>query len=160
MVTSKFWAIINWAGQSQNDYTAVYYIMNNNQLQPIQVYTPEYYQCLLVRLYNFNGQAVTDVSPLVITYVDKTDGQGHAYQQITDSEQASSYQAALDYIKNHPSDKTRIIGVNPFISPVPLDAVPDFNVAFSSSQIIQYSDNTTVPEVKIFQYTANAAGVK
>ncbi|MGD1120033.1 MAG: oligosaccharyl transferase, archaeosortase A system-associated [Dehalococcoidales bacterium] len=160
MVTSKFWAIINWAGQSQNDYTAVYYIMNNNQLQPIQVYTPEYYQCLLVRLYNFNGQAVTDVSPLVITYVDKTDGQGHAYQQITDAEQASSYQAALDYIKNHPSDKTRIIGVNPFISPVPLDAVPDFNVAFSSSQIIQYSDNTTVPEVKIFQYTANAAGVK
>jgi oligosaccharyl transferase (archaeosortase A-associated) len=60
----KFWAVATWAGKSPNDYSEMYYLPQQSgtqtQLTPVQLYYPEYYQSLLIRLFNFNGQAFTN----------------------------------------------------------------------------------------------------
>lgn len=152
MSTSKFYAIVNWAGRPTSDFFENYYYAQGNQLIPVQVLTPAYYYCLLTRLFNFDGKAVTQVSPAVITFADKTDSAGHAYQLITDVQQFNSYQEALDYINKEGPSTHKIVGTSPFSSPVPLDAVPDYQLIYSSSSVVQVSDNGTTPEVKIFQY--------
>ena len=151
--TSKYWALITWAGKNQTDFTDVYYVVNNNQLVPVQLFYPGYYRSLLVRLYNFDGKAVTTEAPTVITYDDKVNQDGSQYKQITGVQNFSSYQQAVDYIASQKSGKHEIIGSNPFVSPVALDAVPDFKLIHSSDSGVQVTQNSTIPEVKIFQYT-------
>ena len=149
---SKFWAVINWAKQPQEKYNDVYYVPYQGKLQPVQFYHPDYYRTLAVRLFNFNGKAVTDVKPAVITYVDKTQ-EGINYKQVTDVKEFTSYQEALDYINNQKSGNHIIVGASPFISPVPLEAVPDFRLIHSSAQGTSQQNIGFIPEVKIFEYT-------
>jgi len=113
------------------------------------LYYPAYYRSLYSRLYNFNGEAVTDEKPWVITY--ETDEQGNKF--VTDSQEFASYQEALDYLDSQESGNHTIIGSNPFISPVPLEALPDFRLVHSSSQGTSLSGVGFVPEVNIFEYT-------
>jgi len=93
------------------------------------------------------------VKPMVITYTNQVDSKGTAYKLITANQQFDSYQAALDYINSQTSGNHAIVGVNPFVSPVGLDAVPDFQLVHSSEQGTSVSSVGFVPEVKIFQYT-------
>jgi oligosaccharyl transferase (archaeosortase A-associated) len=154
LTQDKFWAMVTWAGQQLDKYFDVYfYAVSQNQLQPVQLYYPEYYRTLAVRLYNFNGKATTTVKPLVITYTNQVDSKGTAYKLITDSQQFDSYQAALDYLNSQTSGNHAIVSVNPFVSPVALDAVPGFQLVHSSEQGTSVSSVGFVPEVKIFQYT-------
>jgi oligosaccharyl transferase (archaeosortase A-associated) len=148
----KFHAILTWAEKEQNNYYDVFYLAANEektQWVPAMFYYPEYYRCLYVRLYNFNGDAVTDEQPWVITY--DTDEQGNKF--ILEYSSFASYQEALDYVDSQESGNHAIIGSSPFISPVPLEAVPDFNLVYSSSQGTSLSGVGLVPEVKIFEYT-------
>ena len=153
LTQGKFWAEVTWAGQQLGKYFDVYYVVSQNQLQPVQLYYPEYYQTLAVRLYNFNGKAVSAVKPLVITYTNQVDAKGTAYKLITASQQFDSYQAALDYLNSQTSGNYAIVGGNPFVSPIPLDAVPGFQLVHSSEQGTSIASVGFVPEVKIFQYT-------
>ena len=79
---------------------------------------------------------------------------GNHYKQITDAEEFPSYQEALDYVASQKSSANHdIVGANPFISPIPLEAVPNYKLVYSSKSTVSYSDNGTIPEVKIFEYT-------
>jgi hypothetical protein len=155
MLTSKFWAIINWAGRPSTDFFETYFYIQGNQATPVQVINTAYYSCLLVRLFNFDGKAVTNVTPAVITYVEKTDSTGHTYKQLTDVQQFDTYQQAIDFVNKQGPSTHKIVGTNPFISPIPLDAVPNYQEVYSSDSRVQYSTNATdtTPEVKIFEYT-------
>jgi dolichyl-diphosphooligosaccharide--protein glycosyltransferase len=149
----KFHAILTWAQKEQSKYYDVYYVPDTSQGQnnyiPALLFYPEYYRSLYTRLYNFNGEAVTDAKPWVITY--ETDDQGNRF--ITDSQEFTSYREALDYLDSQESGNHVIIGPSPFISPIPLEAVPDFQLVYSSSQGTSLSGVGFVPEVKIFEYT-------
>jgi dolichyl-diphosphooligosaccharide--protein glycosyltransferase len=149
----KFWAIATWAGQSLGKYFDIYYVVSQNQLVAVQLYYPDYYRTQVVRLYNFDGKGVTTVKSTVITYTNQVDSKGTEYKLITDSQQFDSYQAAVDYSNNQTSGNHVIVGVNPFISPVALDAVPDFQLVHNSEQGTSMPSVGFVPEVKIFQYT-------
>jgi dolichyl-diphosphooligosaccharide--protein glycosyltransferase len=151
--TSKFWAVVTWSGQELSEFVSVYYVVQSGQIIPIQVFNTEYYRTLVVRLYNFDGKAVTEVTPTVITYENKTDNKGNKYRQVTDVEQFSSYQEALAYIERKGPENTEIIGVDPLTSPVPLEAVKDYNLVYSSRAGISGRDGSIIPEVKIFEYT-------
>ena len=158
MVTSKLWAVATWASKDQNAYSYVYYYQSKDPsgqttYQPIELYSLEYYNLLLVRLFNFDGKASTDESPIVITYDTKTDSAGNVYRIISqDPKPFESYQAALNYVKSQPNTNTVIVGVSPYMNPVPIKAVTDFNIVFSSNATISNPDGTTVREVKVFQY--------
>lgn len=59
----KFWAVATWANKSPDDYTEMYYLPQQSgtqtQFVPVQLYYPAYYQSLVIRLFNFNGRALT-----------------------------------------------------------------------------------------------------
>lgn len=145
--SGKFWAVLNWAGLNSADYYDVFLVpYKDNQLVPKMLFYPKYYDTLLVRLYNFDGKAVTKESPIVVAYDDIVD-QGNHYKVVTDSKQFSSYNEALDYIKNQKTGKYVVVSGDPFTSPVALEAVQDYQLVYSSKP-----DNSSISEVKIFQY--------
>ncbi len=155
LTTSKIWAIMVWANIDSSKYIQIYYYQQGKQLIPIQVYTPEYYKLLSVRLYNFNGKASTSEKPMVLTYQDKTDAHGSSYRLVSNAQEFNSYQEAQNYISSHPDETDIIVGSSPFTNPVPIEAVPNFNLVFSSTKNDATSVNSGQAEVKIFQYSGN-----
>jgi oligosaccharyl transferase (archaeosortase A-associated) len=163
--TSKFWAVVTWAEQAQDIYTGIYYIPYQERLIVKEFYYPEYYHTLCVRLYNFDGKAVSKGKPTVITYDEVTDDDGQIYRVINQAEEFSSYQEALDYIDGHEAANQKIVGVNPFISPISFEALEGFQILYSSEYATVYQDidilpeikitRVSVPEVKIFEYVGD-----
>jgi hypothetical protein len=118
-------------------------------VSPRQVFGLEYYRTLIVRLYNFNGQANPGGKPTVVTYQDVKDVSGIPFKLVVDAKEFVSYQDALNYIATQDSTKKyEIISLDPFVSPIPLEAVEDYQLVYSSANYT----NTTVPEIKIFEY--------
>ena len=150
--TGKFHAVATWAGSSPEEFFDVYYLPQEGKLMPIQLYYPEYYRSLSSRLYNFNGEAVTPDSSVVISYEKKISGKGEAFKQITSAEQFDSYEEAEAYLLSQESANYRIVSINPFISPVPLDALEHYNLIHSSSVGVVLPEVGLIPEVKIFEY--------
>ncbi len=151
LITSKFWAVFDWAKQDQNKYFGIYYISREGSYYPVQLMKPDFYRTLAVRLYAFDGQAVADGKPLVITYEERT-SEGNIYKIVSKYEEFSSLNAAQNFIASQTSGKYDIVGVSEFISPVPLEAVPNFKLAYSSQYLQTYTQNITVPDIKIFEY--------
>ena len=152
--TSKFWAVVNWAKLERRNPIGTYLFPHEGNLLSVQVFYPEYYRSLCVRLYNFNGKAVNDEKPMVISYREEVSSDGTPFKLITGMpEEFSTYQEALDYIESQESGNYEIIGTNPFISPIPLEAVDNYKAVYSSESSIPLKDIGTIPEVKIFEYT-------
>ncbi len=149
---SKFYAIALWAGREQTEYSDVYYVLQENQLRQVQLYYPEYYRSLSARLYNFDGKAVTPESIVVISYEEKLSQEGEPIKVITSAEQFESYEEAEAYLLSQESANYKIVGTNPFISPVPLEALEHYKLIHSSESSVAISDVLTVPAVKIFEY--------
>lgn len=148
----KLPALLKWANQDRNKYLPVYYIAQKNELVQVQLFSLDYYRMLIVRLYNFDCKAVTTVAPTVIVYKMVTTSTGMEVRQIIDAKDFTSYQEAVDYIasQNSTTDFYEIVGTDPYISPIPLDALDDYQVIYNSAS----STNSTQP-VKIFKYIGN-----
>ena len=144
-VTSKFYAMVNWAGQNLDDYMGIYYVPNNGKMQPVRLFYPQYYQSLVVRLYNFDGEAISNGRTIVITYADKTDDKGIKFQQVIDSREFGNYNDAISYMGG--ARNRRVVGINEFASPIPLDKVAEYKLVHSSPQKVNGQS-----EIKIFQY--------
>jgi len=150
--TSKFWAIVLWAGKDQAEFFDIYYLPQETELVPYLLYYPEYYRSLSSRLYNFDGKAVTPESTVVISHEEKPDGKGTLYKVVTSAEQFDSYEEAEAYLLSQESGNYKIVGANPFISPVPLEALEHYQLIHSSDEAVKYSETGMVPAVKIFEY--------
>jgi oligosaccharyl transferase (archaeosortase A-associated) len=152
--SSKFPAVTTWAGKDQSDYFD-YYLMPAEDgqryvLRPL--FHTAYYNSLLVRLYNFGGQAVTPESSWVVSYKEAFDTIGTRYLQLTGAEQFTSYEEAETYIASQNSTNMRIVSPNPKISPVPLEAVENYRLIHESENMVTLADNTLEPAVKIFEH--------
>jgi hypothetical protein len=123
------------------------------QLEPVQLFYPEYYRSLSTRLYNFNGQAVTPQKTIVIAYRQRVTDKGETLKQITDAELFDSYEEASDFLSAQPPGEYLIVGDNPFMSPVPLEALEHYQPLYSSSGGFLMPDAGILPVVKIFEYT-------
>jgi len=155
MVTTKFWAIVNWAGLDLDDYISTYAVPQEGKLVRVSVYNPAYYDTLLVRLYNLDGKAAAALKPVVLEYVEKVDGSGNSYRQVTDVKETESYEEAMDYIDGQDSGNYAIVGASPLQSPVPVEALSGFELVHESPQQASVQASITTSEVKIFQYTGN-----
>ena len=100
-----------------------------------------------------DGKEVTSENPTVLSYVEKVDRQGNRYRQITDIQQFTSYQEALDIVESQGSGNRVIVGINAFISPITLEVVQDYKLIYSSDSSVYNQDAGVIPEVKIFEYT-------
>ena len=148
-VVGKFWAVATWAGGEPAGFFEYYWSPQENQ--PKLFIYPEYYRSLAVRLYNFDGKAVTPESTPVISYQEMADQEGNLYKVITSQEQFNSYEEAEAYIASQTSGNYRIVGTDIMVSPVPLEALSGYKLVFGSDNISLGS--ASVPAVKIFEFT-------
>jgi hypothetical protein len=120
---------------------------------------------MLVRLYNFDGQAVTSENATVLTFEAVKDPQGNPYKVVTDTKEFSSYKEAVDFAQAQGLSNHAVVSPNPYVSCVKLDAMTGYTRRYGSAQM---KENQSVvfmptpalrtdfqPEVKIFEFTAN-----
>jgi dolichyl-diphosphooligosaccharide--protein glycosyltransferase len=141
-VTSKFWAVATWSGKQPTDFFAVYWSPQDNQ-QHLYIF-PEYYRSLAVRLYNFDGKAVTPTKSVVISYQDG---------EVLSEKEFSSYEEAESYISSQKSGNYRIVGTDPTVSPVPLEELQHYKLVYSSQDLVAISNTGQIPAIKIFEFT-------
>jgi len=143
----KFYAMLTWAGKNESDFYDIYYApVGGGELQLVRLFYPSFYNSTVVRLYNFDGQAVvpSENATAVFSYQERVDIQGRSYKEITSWRPFSSYEEARDFIADHASENYRIVGLDPFNSPVPLEKLEHYRLVYASS---------SPSPVKIFEYT-------
>jgi len=152
MVTGKFYAMVEWAGANLSEFTEVCYVrsQDGNRVNPVILYSPAYYKSIVVRLYIFDGQAVTPTESLVVRCEDR-ESDGKPYKLVTGVWPFDTYKEAEAYLAEQGPGNYRIASSNPFTSPVPLEAMTDYELVYSSSAEVAVAD-WVVSGVKIFEY--------
>jgi len=156
MSTSKFYAMVEWAekqtGKSVDEFYEIYYLQTSSGYQAMYLFYPAYYNSTVVRLYNFDGKAVTPTQTLVISYEEGVGNGGEKYKEITWGEYFSSYEDAQAYVASQTSGNYRIVGDNSLSSPVPLEELSSYELVHQSEATTTIVVGQTVPRVKIFEY--------
>jgi oligosaccharyl transferase (archaeosortase A-associated) len=146
MPVSKFYAMVEYAGGNLNQFYDYYYQQTQDGGQWGILYYPAYYNSTVARLYNFDGKAVTPTETIVVSYQEKMTGEGGSYKEITNGWTFPTYEEAEAYVGNQTSGNYRIVGYDPFSSPVPLEELNNYELVYQSSTTI------TLRTVKIFKY--------
>ena len=149
----KFHAVATLSRSSSDKFYDVYYQPKDSMLEPVLLFYPEYYRSLAIRLYNFDGKQVIPRSSIVISFQDKVSREGQPYKEITSAKSFPSYEEAKVYISSQESTNYRIVNYDPFVSPVPLQALENYKLVYSSEGSKTTPDGRLIPEVKIFEYT-------
>jgi len=95
---------------------------------------------------------VTPKSTLVISYQERVNDDGEVFKEVTSEKEFDSYEEAEAYLLSQESANYKIVSNNPFASPVPLEALKNYKLIYSSDIGIPDPDAGMVPEVKIFEY--------
>ena len=157
-VTGKYYGAINVTGKSEQDFYEDFLVQtqDNKTLESVRLYYPEYYQSMSVRLYNFGGKVVTPgkgecmaVSWKFYPY------EGVDYKLVTDTETFDTYEKALEFIATHPN--YRIVGWNPFVSPVPLEELKTFRLCYDTKASVRWEEDVKGPALRIFEYQGAGA---
>jgi dolichyl-phosphooligosaccharide-protein glycotransferase len=148
---SKFFALPTWVGGSYQDYYDVYLQKQGENYTPTLLFYPEYYRSMVTRLYNFGGKQVIPTEVNVIGYETVTATDGKKYRAITEVKAFGSYPEATQYLAGQQAGTHRIVGRDPYICPVPLEALNKFKPAYDSSQT-KKDGPATVPFIRIFEY--------
>jgi dolichyl-diphosphooligosaccharide--protein glycosyltransferase len=148
----KFYNIAASSGNNKEKYYDVYYQKQGNAMTPLILFYPEYYRTVMVRLYNFDGKAVTESNVTAISYQDAIDASGQSYKKITDYKTFKTFNEAQAYVAQQKTGNYKIGGVDPFVSPVTMDALADYKLEYGSVATKPTPIGGTVPEVKVFQY--------
>jgi len=152
MPMQKFHAFLAWADIKESEFYDVYVQRQGGKLYPVLLYYPEYYQALTARLYNFDAGQVTYQNSIVISYNEGISIEGQSYKEIMAYKSFPSYNEAVAYMKTLGAGNHRIVGIDPFISPVPLDSLKHYKLVYSSKDSVAHSELGRIPEVKIFEY--------
>ena len=152
---SKFHTMATWAGDNPSEYFEQYYYQTENGSGSIMFYYPKYYQGMCSRLYNSECESVVpNNSTWVISYTEMTDQSGQKFRALTDvaneGRSFTTYEEAEAFINEHPG--YIIVGLHPFMSPVPLEKLEHYKLIHSSDQMVNLGDIIT-SYVKIFEYT-------
>lgn len=150
-----FKAIASSAGQQQSSYYEIYYRQQNEGLAQALLYYPEYYRTTAVHLYCFDGKKYIPQETAVISWEPQTGTNGRSYKLITGLKTFNSYDDASDFITLQKSGNWRIVGKDPMVSPVPLEALQGYTSAFNSSQKSKVG-SSEIPAVKVFEYAIKA----
>jgi asparagine N-glycosylation enzyme membrane subunit Stt3 len=162
----KFHTMVTWSGGNVSDYYEMLYRESNGELRTynnpgsrsaeVQIFYPAYYQSMCARLYNFGAAAVVpNNSTVVVLFSEETDENGGKYKVIADvandGDAFPNYDEARSFLDSHPG--YIIVGLDPFSSPIPLEALTDYELIHSSPSIVAQRDNRALYYVEIFEYT-------
>jgi dolichyl-diphosphooligosaccharide--protein glycosyltransferase len=149
MASGKFYAMAEWAGKNVSDFYEVYYMQTEDGGQWATLFYPAFYQSIAIRLYNFDGKAVTPAtnSSIVISYEERVTSDGQKYKEITSGQAFSTYEDARAYLASQTSGNYRIVGTSSSASPVPLEALDNYERVYPEPDA-----TITSATVKIFKY--------
>jgi asparagine N-glycosylation enzyme membrane subunit Stt3 len=149
MATGKFYAMADWAGKNVSDFYEYYYVQTEQGGQFTTLFYPAFYQSMAIRLYSFDGKAVTPAtnSSIVISWEERTTSDGQTYKAITSGKAFATYQDAQAYLASQTSGNYRIVGTTAANSPVPLAALTDYERVYPAPDATISSKT-----VKIFEY--------
>ena len=150
MPTTKFYAMVEWAGSNVSEFQELYYLPQQDGGGFLYLYYPAYYESIVARLYNFDGKAVTSTESIVISY-EEMEYEGEKYKEITSGESFSSYEDAQAYVASQTSGNYKIVSVSPFSSPMPLEELKSYKLVHESDATVPIG-NINTPAVKIFEY--------
>lgn len=154
LATAKFPGVSVWAGKEPAEFLELYYQRTpQGKLSPIWLYYPQYYRSMCSRLYNFTGKRVVpDNSTQVISYVDRIDAKGNSYKEISSSKLFPTYGEAKAYLDSKESPYYKIVGTDPFTSPVPLEELKHYELIYQSDSIAVPQGDGGIAYVEIFEY--------
>jgi dolichyl-diphosphooligosaccharide--protein glycosyltransferase len=158
MATGKFYAMADWAGKNVSEFYEYYYVPAEQGGQWATLFYPAFYQSMAIRLYNFDGKAVTPAinSSIVISYQEQVTGDGQRYKAITSGQAFATYEEARAYLASQTSGNYRIVGTSAFASPVPLEASADYQRVYPEHTLPEPNGATTsATTVKIFKYVGS-----
>jgi hypothetical protein len=140
--------MVDWAGKNLSEFYEYYYVQTEQGGQFTTLFYPAFYQSMAIRLYNFDGQAVTPAanSSIVISYQEQT-SDGQKYKAVTSGQAFATYEDAQTYLASQTSGNYSIVGTSASNSPVPLEALADYERVYPDP-----SDTTASTAVKIFKY--------
>jgi dolichyl-diphosphooligosaccharide--protein glycosyltransferase len=161
MATWKFQTIGIWGGATETQFLDVYdQELAEGLTRSILLYYPEYYRSICSRLYNFDGKAVVPSnSTYVISYEETTSfGMfGPPIKNITSMLTFATYEEAQEFVESQTEPNYRIVGMDPFTSPVPLEELEHYRLIHQSDPEV-FTDKETgkkdqpISYVKIFEY--------
>ncbi len=151
-IGGKFRALATLSGNKPEDFYDLYYQPRGNVAEPVLVFYPEYYRSLVVRLYNFDGKRIVPRNCTVVSYRERVSPEGQKYKEITGIQSFPTYAEAKDFVASQKTGMHRIVGTNPFASPVPLEKLEHYKLVYSSKGSKTLPGGGSVPEVKIFEF--------
>jgi len=116
MPTTKFYAMVEWAGGSVDKFFEYYwyYRTQTGSPMPVLLAYPVHYNSTVVRLYYFDGREQPGNDTLVVSYQEQVDSEGVHYKLISSAKLFSSYTDAQTYISSHGLTGYTIMGASPF----------------------------------------------
>lgn len=148
----KFYAVAGLCGQKESDYYELCWQVKENRYDPLLVFYPRYYRSMISRLYNFDGAAVTPQKTLVMNWEERSLPGGQKFKAVLGIKSFNTYGEAETYISSGKEGNYSIIGIDPLVSPVPLEPLKHYKTVYQSDQKASAGSSTPMPEVKIFQY--------
>ena len=155
MATWKFSTMGIWGGATETQFMEVFdEVLSGGLTRSIRLYYPEYYRSMCSRLYNFGGkEVVPHNSTYVISYEDKRQSFGAAYKEITSIQLFSTYEEAQEFVQGQIEPNYRIVGMDPFTSPVPLEDLEHYRLVHQSDPEVPIKKKgEPISYVKIFEY--------
>jgi dolichyl-diphosphooligosaccharide--protein glycosyltransferase len=151
--TTKYHGVVTYAGETTEKFYDDYYGRVDNKLVPVRLYHPEYYRSMVIRLYNFEGREVTPNRSDVILYEERVTRDGTRIKEVINVESFPNYQEAEAYVSSRKSSNHhRIVSHDPFMSPVPLEALEQYELVYKSDNLTTQTNVSNISEVKIFSY--------
>ncbi|MFC1945707.1 oligosaccharyl transferase, archaeosortase A system-associated [Chloroflexota bacterium] len=152
----KLYSVIEKAGKLERDYWDWYLLPAEEEGQYFtgRLYHSAYYESLGVRLFNFGGEAVTSEESNVIWWELRRVNTGQVFKTITRIKTFPSYDAALEFMQGEEGN-CLIAGDNPYVSPVALPAVEDYELVYTSGDTQDLGAGIVVPQVRVFKYLGN-----
>jgi dolichyl-phosphooligosaccharide-protein glycotransferase len=121
---------------------------------PKVFYLPGYYRSLVVRLFVFGGQAVNGEGGAMILFLGpKTSARGVAYQEVKGTKRFESAQGALAAEAACRNEGCVLVGDNPMVSCVALEALQRFRPVFSSTTSAIGFGKAGRKEVQVYEFT-------
>ena len=136
-----------------------YYLMayqpdNQGNPKPKIFYLPAYYQSTLVRLFIYGGRAAEGAGgATLLTLRQKTFPNGRTYQEVVGSTHFEAAELAMAAEAACKKDGCVLVGENPTVSCVPLEAFEQFRPVFASTLSSVGFGNTGRKVVQVYEFT-------
>jgi len=148
----KFYALANLSGKTESDFYELCWQKKGDKYSPLLVFYPEYYRSMVSRLYNFDGRQYTPSNTPVMAWQERETPDGQKFKEITGFKNFKSFAEAEAFVSSQKQGSYRIIGTDPLVSAVPLQALTDYRPVYQSAHKATVGSATSLPAIKIFEY--------